>query len=57
MIKELKIGDYVRNTTSGKFGYVADISPDNKKLTILTIHRTYARWAVKNVEPIKDAMK
>lgn len=57
MKAEIKIGDYVRNTVSGKFGYVARMLPDNKKLTVLTIGRTYAIWGVKNVEPVKDAKR
>lgn len=57
MATEIKVGDYVRNTLSGKFGYVADIAADNRKLTVLTLKRTYASWAVKNVELVKDATK
>ena len=33
----IHVGDYVRNLTSGKFGYVAGISADNKRLNVLTI--------------------
>lgn len=54
---EIKVGDYVRNLISGKFGYVAGIAADNKKLTVLTTNRTYSSWAVRNVELIKDAKK
>lgn len=54
---EIKVGDYVRNLISGKFGYVAGKSADNTKLTVLTPNRTYASWTVKNVELIKDAKK
>lgn len=57
MAKAIKVGDYVRNTLSGKFGYVAGITADNRKLTVLTLKRTYASWSVKNVEPVKDARR
>lgn len=54
---EIKVGDYVRNLVSGKFGYVANITADNKKLTVLTLNRIYSTWAVKNVELVKDAKR
>ena len=57
MAKAIKVGDYVRNTLSGKFGYVAGITADNRQLTVLTLKRTYASWSVKNVEPVKDATR
>lgn len=57
MATEIRVGDYVRNTISGKFGYVAAISADSRKLTVLTLKRTYASWAVRNVEPVKYATK
>lgn len=57
MKEEIKIGDYVRNIKSGKVGYVADISPDKKKLTVLTLMQTYALWKASNVKLIKDAKK
>ena len=57
MAKEINIGDYVQNKSSGKFGYVAELSPDNKKLTVLTLKRTYASWSAKNVKLIKDAKR
>lgn len=57
MATEIKVGDYVRNTLSGKFGYVSGITADNRKLTVLTLKRTYASWSVKNVEPVKDATR
>lgn len=57
MKEEIKIGDYVRNIKSGKFGYVAGISPDKKKLTVLTLMRTYALRKASNVKLIKDAKK
>ena len=57
LAKAIKVGDYVRNTLSGKFGYVAGITADNRKPTVLTLKRTYASWSVKNVEPVKDATR
>lgn len=57
MATEIKVGDYVRNTLSGKFGYVAGITADNRKLIVMTLKRTYSSWLVRNVEPVKDATK
>ena len=57
MAKDITIGDYVQNRASGKFGYVSAMSPDNKKLTVLTLNRTYASWSAKNVKLIKDAKR
>ena len=51
----LNIGSYVRNTLSGKFGYVSAISADRKKITVLTINRTTVSWNARNVTLIKDA--
>lgn len=55
--EELEVGDYVRNLVSGKFGHIAAISPDTKKITVLTLNRTYVSWTAKNVQLIKDAKK
>lgn len=57
MNKDLKIGDYVRNRTSGTFGCITDISPDKQTLFIQTIHNTHRLWTISNVRPIKDATR
>lgn len=54
MKRMIRVGDRVRNKTSGKCGYVANISTDNKKISVLTATRSYAFWAAKNVELFND---
>ena len=56
-LDHVKVGDYVRNSTSGKFGYVVEITADNARLKVLTIKRIYAWWDMKNVEHVKDAVR
>ncbi len=57
MYEEIKIGDYVRNKISGKFGYVSDISLDQSRLKVISILRTHGSWLRKNVEKINDVVR
>lgn len=52
--RSLRIGDYVRNIVSGKKGIIGAISPDNKRVTVMTLKRVYVTWKIENTELIEE---
>lgn len=53
--RHLKTGDYVRNKASGKHGFIGAISPDGKKVTVMTNKRIYVTWKIENTEFIEES--
>lgn len=52
--KEIKIGDYVRHKSSGKFGCVKGFD-ENGNCVVLTLKNEYTLWRKKYVTLINDA--
>lgn len=52
--RSLKTGDYVRNIVSGKHGIIGAISPDRKRVTVMTNKRIYVTWKIENTELIEE---
>lgn len=52
--RSLKTGDYVRNIISGNQGIIGAISPDRKRVTVMTNKRIYVTWKIENTELIEE---